>query len=193
MNETEKDRILRMVAEGTLRPHEAAHLLAALADEPISVKKAAPEEKKEPEKEKLMEVQMQRADGTFYTIKVPPGLMPMIWEVTKATIKEQTRTAAQETWQGFKNIVKKKSLEARTAITDRFKGSKNEEEEEPVPLLLPAETKNAEGRRQILQMVQGGLLSAEEAGRLIQQLDAHLAYQKSLGSNSSILLVPYKG
>src|SRR4051812_21943927 len=40
MNETERDRILRMVQEGTLRPHEAAHLLAALADEPAAEDKS---------------------------------------------------------------------------------------------------------------------------------------------------------
>ena len=36
-----------------------------------------------------------------------------------------------------------------------------------------------EEQTMILQMVQNGRISAEDASRLIQQLDAHAAYQKT--------------
>src|SRR4051812_40097065 len=90
MNETERDRILRMVAEGTLRPHEAAHLLAALADEPDTTDKKP--EKAGKKSSPLMEIQMERPDGSHYTVKVPPSLVPMLWEITKATVTESART-----------------------------------------------------------------------------------------------------
>ena len=68
MNETERDRILRMVSEGTLRPHEAAHLLAALADEPDAVDKK--KEKSEKKNGPLMEVQLERPDGCLSVLRI---------------------------------------------------------------------------------------------------------------------------
>ena len=179
MNETERDRILRMVAEGTLRPHEAAHLLAALADEP-----GAPEQKKEASGKtasQLMEVQMERPDGSHYTLKVPPSLVPMLWEITKATVRESARSAARDTWDGLKTVVKKKTKQVTTNVRDRLTSTKGQVKgESKLPALSPAEQQEAAARRQILQMVQDGRISAGDAGRLIQQLDAHSAYQKTV-------------
>src|SRR5579859_3539103 len=90
MSETERDRILLLLSEGTLRPDEAAKLLAALADsaEAAAPKpQTTPEKPKDKEKEKpktkpqLMEVQMQRPDGSHYTVEVPPSLVPMIMKM----------------------------------------------------------------------------------------------------------------
>lgn len=183
MNETERDRILRMVAEGTLRPHEAAHLLAALADEPGAAKdEPKPGPKSERRAQNLMEVQMERPDGSNYTIKVPPSLVPMLWEITKATVRESARTAAQETWDGLKNIVRKQTKQVTNSVRERFspKG-KAELPQVPVPAISAAEKAQADARKQVLEMVASGTIGAEDAGRLIQQLDAHLAYSKKLG------------
>lgn len=179
MNETERDRILRMVSEGTLRPHEAAHLLAALADEPTAAEK--PKDKKAGKKadSNLVEVELERPDGSHYTVKVPPSLVPMIWEITKATVRESARTAAKETWEGFTNIVRSKTQEVKTSVRDRFAGEKKKPAESK-PALTPAEEQQAAARRQILQMVQEGKVTATDASRLIQQLDAHFVYQRSL-------------
>jgi hypothetical protein len=178
MNETERDRILRMVAEGTLRPHEAAHLLAALADE-------APADQKKQGKSKtsgpLMEVQMERPDGSHYTVKVPPSLVPMLWEITKATVRESARSAAHDTWDGLKTIVKKKTNQVTTSVRGRFNGPKDQlNSGTGLPALLPAEQQEAAARRRVLDMVQGGQITAADAGRLIHQIDAHAAYQKTV-------------
>lgn len=196
MSETEKERVLRMVAEGTLRPQEAAQLLAALsdtldapekpADKPVS--KSAAREKPEESKE-TVEVQVQRPDGTTRTVQLPPGLVPMFWELAKNEIKESARTAAQETWSGLKTIVRNKTNEVKSNVKERFTSGKTKPEEPPPP--DPAEVQQGEARRQILQMVQNGRISAEDAGRLIQQLDAHLAYQKA--QESPAVTPPKKG
>ncbi len=184
MNETERDRILRMVAEGTLRPHEAAHLLAALADEP-----SAPEKKKEKSGKPaspLMEVQMERPDGSHYTLKVPPSLVPMLWEITKATVRESARSAARDTWDGLKTVVKRKGSEMSTNVRDRFNSSKGTlKSESKLPAISPAEQQEAAARRQLLEMVQDGRITAADAGRLIQQLDAHSAYQKTVSRETA--------
>ncbi|HLJ54964.1 MAG TPA: hypothetical protein VKT77_07975 [Chthonomonadaceae bacterium] len=173
MNETERDRILRMVAEGTLRPHEAAHLLAALADQPAASKK-----KKEGEKasSSTMEVEMERPDGSHYTVKVPPSLVPMLWEITKASVRESARSAARDTWDGMKAIVRKKSRQVRDGVRDRIAGSKGPAGP-PQPAIPPAERQATAARRQILELVQSGTITADDAGRLIKQIDAHAAYQ----------------
>src|SRR5437763_14960709 len=114
MNETERDRILRMVSEGTLRPNEAAHLLAALAEEPAPDTAAKPAEEKDKPKKPMTEVEVQRPDGTHYTVQVPPDLVPMFLRMAKVAIKESARTAAQETWSGLKTIVRNKTEEVRT-------------------------------------------------------------------------------
>lgn len=183
MNETERDRILRMVAEGTLRPHEAAHLLAALADEPAAdvKKKEKPAGKSGP----LMEVQMERPDGSHYTVKVPPSLVPMLWEITKATVKESARAAAHDTWDGLKTIVRTKTTQVKTSVQERFASTKTLPESK-VPALTAAEQQELIARRQILDMVQTGLITATDAGRLIQQIDATAAYQKKLDTPAPV-------
>lgn len=185
MNEPEKERILALIAEGVIRPEEAVSLLAALSDEPKpkqaepkaasgtkSNQTAAKSKEKEKEKEPLMEVQMQRADGSTYNIQVPPNLVPLFWNIAKVAIKESARTAAQETWSGFKHIVRRKTREVGSSVKNRVSsiGSRSDapdaeiEEEDGVDKF--------EARRQILQMVQNGRISASDAGRLIEQLDA---------------------
>lgn len=182
MNEPEKERILQMLSEGILRPDEAAGLLAVLADEP----EPAPEPKKKSEeaadkpkpkpKEPLMEVQMQRPDGSSYTVQVPPNLVPLFWQIAKVAIKESARNAAQETWSGLKHIVRNKTNEVKTNVKNRVNsiGSK------PESVAMPVEEEDQfEARRRILQMVQNGRINAVDAGRLIQQLDALQEYQKT--------------
>ena len=182
MNETEKERILRMVTDGTLRPNEAAQLLAALSEEPKpseGKKEAKKEEAKPQEKapEQLMEVQMQRPDGSTYTIQVPPNLFPMFWKIAKVAIKESARVASQEAWDGFKNMVRNKADEVKTNVTTRFTGEKAA----TVPAASPEQEQQSEARRRILQMVQNGRINAQDASRLIQQLDALQEYQKNTG------------
>ncbi len=190
MNEPEKDRILEMVSAGILRPDEAVGLLAALTDEtkPTIVKKAEPEKKAEAtsqkkanSKEPLMEVQMQRADGSSYTVQVPPNLVPLFWNIAKVAVKESARTAAQETWSGFKHIVKRKSQEVGSSVKNKVtsitSGSKK------VNIVEEPEDEGGidkfEARRQLLQMVVNGRISASDAGRLIEQLDALDVYVKA--------------
>ena len=182
MNETEKERILRMVAEGVIRPSEAASLLAALVETPEAAKgkkqeasAKAKEEKAKP-KGPLMEVQMQRPDGTHYTVQVPPNLVPMFWQMAKVAIKESARTAAQESWQGLKNVVHNKTEEMKAGVSARLHGKSKTGSVESVPSAPDAQF---EARRQILQMIQNGRLSADDASRLIQQLDALAAQEKS--------------
>ncbi len=183
MNETERDRILRMVAEGTLRPHEAAHLLAALADE--SERPGTKKAKQAKPVNSLVEVQLERPDGTFYTVKVPPALVPMLWEITKATVKESARSAAHDTWDGLKTIVRNKTTQVTSNVRDRIRSPKRQKEKHATPLLTPGQLKEAAARRQILDMVQEGRITAADAGRLIHQLDAHAAYQKTVKAEAT--------
>ena len=183
MNETERDRVLRMVAEGTLRPHEAAHLLAALADEP----EAAGKKKEDATKKSapLMEVQMERPDGSHYTVKVPPSLVPMLWEITKATVRESARAAAHDTWDGLKTIVHKKTTQVTSSVRERFANPRGQVTSEgKVPVLAPADQHGVDARRRVLEMVQDGRITAGDASRLIQQLDAHAAYQVAMNSDT---------
>lgn len=183
MNETERDRILRMVSEGTLRPTEAAQLLAALADETPVVKPqvvaavSEAEKEKEKEKQKPIEVQMQRGDGSHYTIELPAQLVPMIAKVTGVYIKEAAKSAANDAWDGFKIMMRNKTNEVKNNVTAKVKGVGDK----PTPKLAaaPEATEQAEARRRILQMVQNGRISAGDASRLIEQLDAHTEFRKT--------------
>src|ERR1051325_4045971 len=161
MSETERDRVLRMVEEGTLRPQEAAQLLAALADEPEASSAPSTPDKKPAAKsaanekaEETVEIQMQRADGTTRTVQLPPGLVPMFWELAKNEIKESARSAAQDTWAGLKTMVRNKTNEVKTNVKERFTSAKPPPAEPPPP--DPVEIQQNEARRQILQMVQNG-------------------------------------
>jgi hypothetical protein len=175
MNDNERDRILKMVGDGTLRPNEAAQLLAALAaDEPNPAAKSEEPEADNAPKAPPVEIQMRRPDGSYYTIQVPPNLFAIFWQVAKVHLKEQARTAARETWQGTKNLARSRADAVRESIKRRV--SVLDPEPEPV---APELAQQAEARRRILQMVQNGRLSAADASRLIEQLDAHTAYQKT--------------
>ena len=186
MNETERDRILRMVGEGTLRPHEAAHLLAALADEPGPAGKA--KGKSDKAAGPLMEVQMERPDGSHYTVRVPPSLVPMLWEITKATVRESARSAAHDTWAGLKTVVRKKTRQVTTNVRGRLTPTRGPAGADGKILTAQApEIPQAGARWQILNMVQEGRITAADAGRLLQQLDAHVAYQKSISPDSGNL------
>lgn len=191
MNETERDRILELVADGTLRPREAAQLLAALAGPPAPntagaaktanlakpATQASQESKENSKKQPLAEVELQRPDGTKYKLQVPPELVPMFWEFTKVAVRESVRSAAHDTWYGMKAIVKNTTKEMKTNFTEYMSAPKKKEE--ALAILSMEQSRHAEARRTILQMVQNGRINADDAGRLILQLDAHLAFQKS--------------
>lgn len=186
MNEIEKDRILQLVAEGIIKPAEGASLLAALSEPPpvppVAVQKAAgvrPGSGPAP-KPTVMEVDMKRPDGSHHKIEVPSNLFPMFWAIASESIKESTKVAAQETWQGFKNIVRNKTSEVKDGVKTRIAsvGSPRKAAEPVVIGATPAEERRDEARRQILQMVQNGRLTADDAGGLIQQLDALHTYEQ---------------
>jgi hypothetical protein len=184
MNEIEKDRILQLVAEGIIKPAEGASLLAALSEQPSPppvVQRAAgvrPAPGPAP-KSSVMEVDMKRPDGSHHKIEVPSNLFPMFWAIASESIKESTKVAAQETWQGFKNIVRNKSVEVRDGVKTRIAAvGSPKQTAAPVVGPTPAEDRRDEARRQILQMVQNGRLTAEDASGLIQQLDALHTYQQ---------------
>jgi polyhydroxyalkanoate synthesis regulator phasin len=177
MNESEKDRILRMVSEGTLRPSEASHLLAALAEEPAVEEKPSQNGKtKAKPKQETVEVQMERPDGTKTTIHVSPTLGPMILQMIGVAIRESARSTAREAWSGFKTVVHNKTEEVKTNVRSRVAGGKTEE---TAPSPSPTQAQQLESRRLILQMVQNGRISASDASRLIQELDALQEYQQT--------------
>lgn len=182
MNEPEKERILALIAEGVIRPEEAAGLLAALSDEPkVDAERKATSQPAKPlpkaqDKPPLMEVQMQRADGSTYTVQVPPNLVPLFWNIAKVAIKESARTAAQETWSGFKHIVRRKTREMGKSVRNRVAAIGSRPEPEPQE---DEGIDRFEARRQVLQMVQNGRISAADAGRLIEQLDALDLYTRA--------------
>jgi len=193
-DQTQRDRILKMLADGTLRPDEAAKLLAALSPTPDTgtgkqdtAKKAGANDEskdkdkgKEKEKDKpkpqLMEVQMQRPDGSHYTVEVPPSLVPMIMKMAGVAIRESARTASKEAWDGFKTMVRNKTDEVKTTVKERVSRPAKTSGAAPSP--TPEEDPQFEARRRILQMVQNGRISAADASRLIQELDALRDYQK---------------
>ena len=170
MNETEKQRILKMVAEGALRPSEAAHLLAALAEESEGANSSKGDGKAKPKPpEPMLEIQMQRPDGTNYVVQVPPNLGRMLWEMSKVAIKESARNTTREAWSGLKHMVRNKTQEVKVNVQTRLAGGKSEKE---ALALSPEEEQQAAARRRILQMVQNGRITAADASHLIQQLDA---------------------
>ncbi len=184
MNENEKERILRLIADGTINSQEGAQLLAALSPTnnlPAVIAVASetkPEEKKRPVAQDV-EVQLQRGDGSFYTVRVPPTLAPMLWEVTKATVREGVRAAAEDVREGMKAIIRRNTDEIRRSTKERFSGKKPVVVQEALP--APAddsEEKRLNARRQLLALVQEGKITADDAGRLIQQLDSHFEYIK---------------
>ena len=184
MNEIEKDRILQLVAEGIIKPAEGASLLAALSEPPppppVAQRAAGAKPTSGPApKSTVMEVDMKRPDGSHHKIEVPSNLFPMFWAIAGESIKESTKVAAQETWQGFKNIVRNKTIEVKDGVKTRIAAvGSPKQAATPVVGPTPAEDRRDEARRQILQMVQNGRLTADDAGGLIQQLDALHTYEQ---------------
>lgn len=184
MNEIEKDRILQLVAQGIIKPAEGASLLAALSEPPppapVAPKAAGAKPAAAPaSKPTVMEVDMKRPDGSHHKIEVPSNLFPMFWAIASESIKESTKVAAQETWQGFKNIVRNKTTEVKDGVKTRI-AAVGSPKPTAAPVIGPtaAEERRDAARRQILQMVQNGRLTAEDAGGLIQQLDALHTYEQ---------------
>jgi hypothetical protein len=188
MNDTDREqreRILKMLSEGTLRPDEAAKLLAALAPaeeaaakkpEPAKKEEKEPAQKEEKAKQQMMEVQMQRPDGSNYTVELPPSLVPMIMKMAGVAIRESARTASKEAWDGFKTMVRNKADEVKDTVKEKVARPAGKTTPQAAP--APEEDPQFEARRRILQMVQNGRITAQDASRLIQELDALRDYQK---------------
>ena len=175
-----------MIGEGVITSQEGAQLIAALATpanlpvERTPEPEAKQEEKRRPAAQEV-EVQLQRADGSYYSVRVPPTLAPMIWEVTKATIREGVRAAAEDVTEGMKAIIRRNTDEIRKTVSDKMTGKKKEiplQEALPIPVDNTEEKKRA-ARQQLLILVQEGKVSPEAAGRLILQLDSHFEYTKN--------------
>ncbi|MCS6775889.1 MAG: hypothetical protein RMJ43_02330 [Chloroherpetonaceae bacterium] len=170
MKQTERERILKMVEEGLLRPNEAIQLLAALAEDTRDTSTGPSQPSSAPQRQATLELQLQRPDGSHYTIEVPPGLFPMLVRMTGVALKEAARSAAIDAWDGFKILVRKKTAEIRSNVTSRVRGaSEPPESRADAPAPVPEHT---EARQRILQMVQNGRISASDAARLIAQIDA---------------------
>lgn len=189
----EEETILKMVSEGVLKPEEAARLLSAMqqpaqpAPPPTPPKPEAPAKpapaaaKAEEPKERAatMEVQMQRPDGTFYTVQVPTGLIPAVMKIAGVSIKESIKQNSAEAWDGFKQMVKRKTDEVAGNVKDRVTGNyrKPEEptttEETITTTFQPTQSRPDRTAEQqlILKMVQNGRLTAEDASRLLSQMD----------------------
>lgn len=188
----EEETILKMVAEGALKPEEAARLLSAMKQpipeaaphptpQPEAAPKPAPAAKAEEPKERAatMEVQMQRPDGTFYTVQVPTGLIPAVMKIAGVSIKESIKQNSTEAWDGFKQMVKRKTDEVKVNVKDRVTGNYRKAEEAVAEVetidvaFTPAQPKadRSAERQLILKMVQNGRLTAEDASRLIAQME----------------------
>ncbi len=183
MNEIEKEHILQLVSQGIIKPAEGASLLAALSEPPAPTAPKAVAAKAKGKaasaaKPTVMEVDMKRPDGSHHRIEVPANLFPMFFAIAKESIKESTKLAAQESWLGFKNIIRNKSNEMRDGVKIRIANAGASGKGELIPAgPTPADDQHFEARRQILQMVQNGRLTAEDASGLIRQLDALHAYE----------------
>lgn len=185
MSQQEKDKVLELVAHGVLSPGDGASLLAAISEAERAnavvaaslpsqqIQRVNPDVTPKMAPEQAVEILMQRPDGTSYTLQVPPGLAPLIWNLTKAAIKESARTAAQESWSGFKHIVRRKTQEVGQAVRDQATSLTRGGAAPALPAIeasadLP---EHSGARARILEMVSSGLISAEDAMRLIRQID----------------------
>ncbi len=177
--ETERERIIRMISEGTLRPEEAAPLLAALAsgDRPMPETVSEGPQKTgdkqeangETSKTVMREVQFQRPDGTSYSVSVPPNLISAVIKIAAVELREASKVAAQDAWAGFKTMTKNKVAETRTNLKTKMSGGKKEADSPAAPV-DPAKERKSEARRQVVQMVQNGRISPEEAAKLLEQI-----------------------
>ncbi|MDE2126738.1 MAG: hypothetical protein KGJ62_09120 [Armatimonadetes bacterium] len=169
-DEGERSRILRLVAEGALTAEQAALIL----DTPVSPhaggngrQAGARADAKSPDEKPRVAIQMQRPDGSQYTLHVAPGLMGMIWKLAGVAIKESAKNAARDTWEGVRIMVTSTSRSAGKRVRRRFRGSAGAAED--------LAQKQIEARRRVLGMVAEGRISAEQAARLMSGIEA--AYQ----------------
>ncbi len=176
--ESEQDRILNLLTEGALKPDEAAKLLSALShkysppaktsqEQSVSAK---PDGASEASRPKSQKVELQRPDGTTYTVEVPPGLMPAVAKVVGSYVKESAKTATMEAWGGLKAVVRRQTEQMKSSVKSRVGGDRTQiEAEKPAPSL--EEIQRVEERLRLLTLVHEGRISPEEANRLFSQLD----------------------
>lgn len=186
MPETEKERILRLIAEGVLTPEEGARMIEALQRaqqaQPTASSTSEPsrEKPKTNERQNFQKVEIPRPDGTHETIEVPPALVPAVMKVIGAYMKESARSAARDAWGGFRVMASRSLNEMKSNLRSRFSGSPNKAASLNTP--SPEEIQRREERLRLLQMVESGRLKAEEAERIFEQLDA--LHQEKRGVSS---------
>lgn len=185
MNDANRESIMKMVAEGTLRPEEAAKLLARLTDEEQAAAKTRAHdkvveearisaEKAKPATEKIL---IPGPDGTERVVEVPSSLVPMIGRMVGEAVRQHAQKVAKETAIGARNMVLNKADEVRDTIRTAMKGGNKKPKIEDKREEPTEEDKKIAARRQILQMVQNGRITATDAGRLVRELDALQAYE----------------
>ena len=177
-DEGTRSRILRLVADGTLNAEQAALLLDSNGSPVEGGEKQAVGDRKSgknPEEKPRVAIQMQRPDGSQYTLHVAPGLMGMIWKLAGVAIKESAKNAARDTWDGVRIMVTSTSRSAGKRVRSRFRGAAGAAEE--------AARKQTEARRRVLGMVAGGRISAEQGSRLISGIEA--AYAPDSGTSGA--------
>ncbi len=185
MNDANRESIMKMVAEGTLRPEEAAKLLARLTDEEQAQAKTRAHDKvveearisAEKAKPATEKISIPGPDGTERVVEVPSSLVPMIGKMVGEAVKQHAQKVAKETAIGARNMVLNKADEVRATIRTAMKGGSKKPKIEDKPAEPTEEDKKIAARRQILQMVQNGRITATDAGRLVRELDALQAYE----------------
>lgn len=198
MNDANRESIMKMLAEGTLRPEDAAKLLARLTEEEQAAAKTRAQTKSEADAKERAEkakpatekIAIPNADGTDRVIEVPSGLVPMITRMVGEALKQHTQKVARETAIGARNMVLNKYDEVRDTIKTAMSGGGKKAKLEAKSNALPEEDKQFAARRQILQMVQNGRITAVAAGRLIQEVDALHAFEKKQGEAAEPITPP---
>ena len=186
MNDANRESIMKMLSEGTLRPEEAAKLLAKLTEDEEAAAKARAQTKANDEAKEKAEkarpatekISIPTADGGERVVEVPSSLVPMITRMVGEAIKQHTKKVAKETVTGAKNMVLNKRDEVVDTIKTAFSGSGKKPKATDAPQIAHEEEAGFAARKQILQMVQNGRITAKDAGKLIQELDALQAYEK---------------
>jgi hypothetical protein len=186
MNDANRESIMKMLSEGTLRPEEAAKLLAKLTEDEEAATKARAQTKANDEAREKAEkvrpatekISIPTADGGERVVEVPSSLVPMITRMVGEAIKQHTKKVAKETVTGARNMVLNKRDEVVDTLKTAFKGGGKKSKTDVAPQITREEEPQFAARRQILQMVQNGRITARDASKLIQELDALKAYEK---------------
>ncbi len=175
---TERQAILQMVADGSIRPDEAARLLSAISEvneaqggaaSSTTSGHASTSDKAEPERKSAPVVDIVRPDGSHYAMQVPDSLAPAIVKIVGVYMKESARTASRETLQGFKALLANKTDELKAAVKGKMGGSGIENS--AASAAEAVEAKRRAARRRILDMIQNGRLTADWAERLLDEVD----------------------